>query len=220
MQRLLDIKRTQLQLVVDRGYQVPIEESNISLMTIEEFAAYVSNIAAANKIAPRAALSRYYEDKDASGVVRRTMLVFFGGKTEAQQKQVSADVVRRFIQAVQSYNVTEAVLIVDAPLSSTANNELNALTLVRWQIFNDSDLTYNPTRHVDTPRHELLEPGAARELLREMKVDVSKLLIIKANDPVIRYYGWPVGGIVRVHRNDRSVSILAPKSVNYRIITD
>ena len=220
MQRLFDIKKTQIQLVLDRGYQVPPEESGIPTMTIEEFAVYVNTIATANKIAPRAALSRYYEDKDETGAVRRTMLVFFGGKTEPQQKQVSADVVRRFIQSVQAYNVTEAVLIVDAPLSSTGNNELNALTLVRWQIFNDSDLTYNPTRHVDTPRHELLEPGAARELLRDMKVDVSKLLIIKSNDPVIRYYGWPIGGIVRVHRNDRSVSILAPKSVNYRIITD
>jgi DNA-directed RNA polymerase subunit H (RpoH/RPB5) len=217
MQRLFDIKKTQLQMVQDRGYSISPTEAAIFDMTIDQFAAYVNDLFVRMKRSPRSSLSRSYEARDAEGKVVRTMLVYYGGK-DPQMKQVSADVVRDFIQLVQTYQVTEAVLIVDAPLSSTGDNELSALTLTRWQVFFDSHLTYNPTRHVDTPRHELLSPEETQAKLREMKADISKLLIIKVDDPVVRYYGWTPGGLVRVYRDDRAVSVLAPKSINYRVI--
>lgn len=218
MQRLFDIKKTQLQMVADRGYLISPEESPILTMTLEEFMLYVNGLTGQLKRSVRSTLSRSYEARDNEGKVTRTMLVYYGGKTNPQQKQVSADIVREFIQLVQRYAVTEAVLIVDAPLSSTGNEELSALTLVRWQVFFDSELTYNATRHVDTPPHELLSPEETVRKLRELKVDISKVLIMKLSDPVARYYGWPSGSLIRVHRDDRAISILAPKSINYRVI--
>ena len=217
MQRLFDIKKTQLEMVRDRGYDISAEEA-ILTMTLEQFVHYVSGLATQAGTSIRSSLSRAYLSIQTYNGAKRAMFVYYGGKTNPQQKQVSADVVREFITLVQRYAIYEAVLIVDAPLSSTGNDELSALTLTRWQVFPDSDLTYNPTRHVDTPRHEILSPEESHAKLREMRTDVSKLLIIKVNDPVVRYYGWPAGGLIRVHRDDSSVSILAPKSINYRII--
>jgi DNA-directed RNA polymerase subunit H (RpoH/RPB5) len=185
-------------------------------MTLEEFIVYVTEKVGSQRIPFRSVLSRGYESKPVDGKSRR-MLAHYGVK-DPQQKQISVDVVRVFIDQVQKYGFNEAILIIDAPLSSSANKELLALTLTKWQIFYDSDLTYNPTLHVDTPRHELLSAEETREKLREMKVDISKLLIIKINDPIVRYYGWTTGGLVRIHRNDRAISILAPKSINYRLI--
>lgn len=218
MQRLFDIKKTQLEMVRDRGYTILPEEAAISTMSLNEFTNYMAQLVTANPRAPlRSLLNRAYEAKLDDGT-NRTMLVYYAGKTNPQQKLVSADVTREFITLVQRYRMTEAVLIVDAPLSSISGNELAALRLTKWQVFFDSELTYNPTRHVDTPRHELLTPEAAEAKLRELRVDRSKLLIIKVDDPVVRYYGWTAGGIVRVHRDDHTVSVLAPKSINYRVI--
>lgn len=218
MQRLFDIKKTQLEMIQDRGYLVAAEEAPILEMNLAGFVNYVNTLATQLKRSPRSALSRSYEAKDAQGNTVRTMLVYYGGKTNPQQKQVSADIVREFIRLVQTYKVNEAVLIVDAPLSSTADQELSVLTLTKWQVFFDSELTYNPTRHVDTPRHELLPPDVAAAKLIEMKATVATTGIIRIDDPVIRYYGWQAGGLVRIHRDDRAVSILAPKSINYRVI--
>ena len=217
MQRLFDIKKTQLEMVRDRGYDITNEEA-ILTMTLEQFIGYISGLATQMNTPIRGALSRMYISRQKYDDVNRNMLVYYGGKTNPQQKQVSADVVRQFIALIQSYRVFEAVIIVDAPLSSTGNDELSALKLVRWQVFFDSDLTYNPINHVDTPWHELLPEAVAIAKLREMKVDVSKLLIIKTDDPVVRYYGWPPGGIICTHRDDSAVSVLAPKSINYRVI--
>jgi len=218
MQRLFDIKKTQLELVRDRGYELSTDETPILTMNLNGFIEYLNRLAMNHgKVPIRSLLSRSYIANLPDGSTR-SMLVYYGGKTSPQQKQVSADVIREFISNVQRYRIHEAILIVDAPLSSTGETELSALTLTKWQVFYDHELTYNPTTHIDTPRHELLSPEEAQEKLRELKVDLSKLLIIKVTDPVIRYYGWTPGNIVRIYRNDQSVSILAPKSINYRVI--
>ncbi|CAH6420207.1 DNA-directed RNA polymerase subunit RPB5 [uncultured virus] len=216
-QRLFDIKKTQLQLVADRGYEISQEEAVILDMNIDQFITYVNTIVITRNTSVRSALSRSYLSRDEINGVRRSMLVYYGGKT-ATQKQVSAEVVREFIALVQQYGIYEAILIVDASLSSTGTQELSALTLTRWQVFFDEDLTYNPTRHVDTPRHELLSPEEREAKLREMKTDISKLPIIQYGDPVVRYYGWVPGSIIRIHRDDSALSILAPKSINYRVV--
>jgi DNA-directed RNA polymerase subunit H (RpoH/RPB5) len=218
MQRLFDIKKTQLEMVRDRGYEISPEEEQILTMDINNFIIYVNGLATDNpKASVRSLLSRSYLARLPNGSTR-SMLVYYGGKTNLQQKQVSADVVREFIGLVQRYAINEAVLIVDAPLSSTGDNELSKLTLTKWQVFFDSDLTHNPTKHVDTPRHELLSPEEAQAKLRELRVCLSGLLLLKVDDPVVRYYGWTAGNLIRVHRNDQVVSILAPKSINYRVI--
>ena len=217
MQRLHDIKKTQLQLVQDRNYQISPEEMAILTMSLREFVQYVNSIVISRNTSVRGALSYKYTSTTQADGTRRSMLVYYAGKM-SPQKQISAEVVREFNALAQQHAVYEAILIVDAPLSSTANEELKALTLIKHQIFNDSDLSHNPTHHVDTTRHELLSPQEKEAKLREMRTDISKLSIMRENDPICRYYGWPVGGLVRVHRDDSAISILAPKSINYRII--
>jgi DNA-directed RNA polymerase subunit H (RpoH/RPB5) len=218
MYRLFDIKKTQLEMVRDRGYDISPEEEPILGMTLAQFAEYGGTLARANpRASARSLLSRSYMSKRPDGSTRK-MLVYYGGRTSPQQKQVSIEIVREFIGLIHRYEIHEAILIVDAVLSSLGDTELSALTLTKWQVFFDSELTYNPTQAEDTPKHELLSEEAGRAKLRELRVDASKLLIMKLDDPVVRYYGWSAGRIVRVYRDDSAISILAPKTINYRII--
>lgn len=218
MQRLFDIKKTQIEMVSDRGYDISPEEVAILTMNINQFTNYVNNLATnVPRTTQRSLLSHSYTANLPGGGVR-TMIVYYGGKKTPQQKQVSAEVVRSFIGVVQRYNINEAILIVDGPLSPKGNDELSALTLTKWQVFFDGELTYNPTRHVDSVKHTLLSKEETAAKLKELRVDLSKLLIINETDPIIRYYGWPVGQIVRVDRNDSFLNILSPHSINYRVI--
>lgn len=214
-QRLFDIKKTQLELVIDRGYEITSDERNIFNMNIGQFNNYVNEIVISRNTSVRSALSRSYESLDKSN--KRTMLVYYGSKTSSH-KQVSAEVVREFVALATRYGVYEAILIVDAPISSTGNDSLSTLKLTRWQVFYDIDLTYNPTRHIDTPRHVLLSPEERDAKIREMKTGLSGLPIIQLDDPVVRYYGWPPGSLIRIYRDDSALSILAPKSINYRVV--
>lgn len=219
MQQLLDIKKTQLEMVVDRGYQIDPKEQEIFNMSVEEFSRYLAALVEQMKpVIPKTALSRSYLSRDLVEGKQRAMLVYYGGKTSLQQKQVSADVVRAFITLIQKYHIYEAVLIVDAPISTTGMEELSALKLVKWQVFRDKDLTYNPTRHIDVPLHVRLTEEEARVKLIEMKTDISKLPLLKPHDPIVQYYGWSVGDVIMIHRDDSFISILVSKSVTYRVV--
>jgi DNA-directed RNA polymerase I, II, and III subunit RPABC1 len=220
MQRLFDIKKTQIEIASDRGYIIPAPEQEILNMTLEDFTRYLATTVDQMKTSPRAALSRTYLSRETFDGAHRGLLVYYGGKTSPQQKQVSADVIRSFIGVIHKYGIYEAILIVDAPISSTGNEELSALKLTKWQVFHDSDLTYNPTRHVDVPRHVRLPREEASAKLIEMRTDISKLPLIRITDPIAKYYGWSVGDLIQIHRDDSSVSILAPKSINYRVVVD
>jgi DNA-directed RNA polymerase I, II, and III subunit RPABC1 len=212
MQRLLNIKQTQLQLVADRGYDISPERQILD-MNANEFKHYLetnSDVAGRG----RAGLSRIYYNSDQT----RRMLVYYGSRTSSDQKQIPSDVIKEFVILVQRYRIDEAILIVDVQISTTGNGILNDLTLTQWQVFHDDQLTYNPTHHIMTPRHELIPREEEIQLLRDMRADKSQLTIIQSTDPIVKYYGWQIGGIVRIYRDDISISILANKTINYRVI--
>ena len=218
VQRLFDIKKTQLQMVQDRGYNITPDEELILTTNYQGFQQYLRTLTNTNPgRMTRSLLSRSYIKILPNGTEQR-MLVFFGGKTDTQKKQVSTEVVREFIGTIQKYQFHEAILIVDAALSSMAEKILEGLKLTKWQVFFDPNLTFNVARHVDVHQHELLSLEETSEVLKQLRVDLSKLPIIYSKDPVIRYYGWESGRVVRVHRNDQAVSVLSPNSINYRVI--
>lgn len=217
-QRLYDIKIVQLQLVADRGYNLG-EEERLFGLSVDEFYRYYDEKAnreakiTGSKSIWNALSSRYGSDND-----NRTILVFYGTKTESAKKKIPINVVSAF--ADNAKDCDEALLIIDYPLSSKCNDVFKGLKTVRYQVFFDNELTFNPTRHIEVPRHELLSPEDASTVLIGMKVTPTQVPIIKVTDPIVRYYNWPVGGLVRIYRNDDYINILAPKSIFYRIIYD
>lgn len=243
MQRLFTIKKTQLQLVVDRGYVVPFSEAAIPTMTLAEFENYVGVLTALTGRSARRALSMDYRSSLLTTTnqitsTTKSMKVYFGGKLDQSKPKIPIEVVKEFTLELLNgkFNdeparvkangepdpiiFTEAVLILDAVLSGPAANQFKMIKNVECQTFYDADLMYNPTRHVMTPRHELLSDEETEVVLAGLKVPKEKLLLIKQTDPVVKYYGWKVGKVIRVHRNDQSLSILTQKTINYRYIVN
>lgn len=228
MQSLFDIKKTQLELVMDRGYYLPAEEAPILSMNLKEFITYVKDLADPERTGTvglskaRASLARIYTNAppESDTPHTKTMLVYYGGKTNSSQKLISADVIRAFIGKTQTYRVTEAILIVDSPISSTGNEDLSALRQTQWDVFYDDELAYNPSRHVDVPLHVRLPPEEAVAVMAAMRVKPSQILIMRKSDPIAKYYGWVPGDLIRITRSDIGVSVLAPITIAYRIVTE
>lgn len=205
MEQLFEMKKTQVEMVQDRGYDIPEEELQLLDMSFRQFLSVNSEIS-------RDELSQVYSFKGTP-----QLMVNYLNRSQ-DSKQISTEVVRLAIDQAKSLKLKELIIVIEIPLSSKAKEDLT-ISGLKHQVFFDKDLSYNPTRHVDSPRHELLTPTEAEEKLKELRADIGKLLIIKSTDPIVQYYNWPIGGIVRVYREDFGVSILAPKSVNYRVIS-
>ena len=96
MQQLFDIKKTQIEMVRDRGYDIPQIEAELLLGTLQQFATYIESLAVKSPgQSRRSLLSSFYRGKNADGTEKR-LLTFFGGKTDPSQKQVSTTVIREF----------------------------------------------------------------------------------------------------------------------------
>lgn len=219
MQRLLDIKTTQLEMVQDRGYNLSPKEAEILGMDVDRFTKYIEGISDPRSKKIWSVLSNIYTAPNPDGS-QKIIVIFYAGRDD-NKKQIAGDTIKTFIDVVRTQNAHEAVLIADAILATEGSKQLRTiLPPEKRQIFYDQELTYNPIRHVDTPKHELLPDPEAIQVLEELKVDKQNLLIIKADDIVVRYYGWKPCGIVKVLRYDYSISILTPHSINYRVIIE
>lgn len=211
MEHLFEIKKTQIEMIQDRGYDVKEEELALLTHDFRYFLDYLQS-KTGNK-GSRSALSQVYSLNG-----EKYLSVNFLEKSQ-DSKQISIEVVRAAVEEAKNSKANEILIIIEIPLSSRADNSL-VISGLGYQVFFDKDLSYNITRHVDTPRHELLTPEETEEKLKELKADITKLLIIKANDPIVQYYNWPIGRVVRIYREDYVVSILSPKSINYRVISN
>jgi DNA-directed RNA polymerase I, II, and III subunit RPABC1 len=211
LEKLFMLKKTQIELTRDRGFDIKNDEK----MLTWSLSAFVRHLSKGGQ-RPRDILTTDYEstfDDD------RRLLAYYGTK-DANMKHVSVEEIRLFRLKISELNITDAILIVDAPISTTANDHLNKITNVNWQIFNDSELHYNPTTHISVPKHILLSPEEAEAKQKELKVTPLQLPIMHNTDPIIKYYGWQVGNIVKIYRNDTFINIPAPHSINYKIIID
>jgi DNA-directed RNA polymerases I, II, and III subunit RPABC1 len=217
MQRLFDVKKTQLQMTNDRGYAIPPQEAAIMTMDLRGFQTYLGTTKIPGK-RERQLLSGVYSKIGADG--RETRLVVSFAAKDESTTMVSTAIVSAFANSVKQQEnagvAVESIFIVDSKLT----NEASKLIIFKCQVFLESDLTYNPTKHVDTPKHELLTPEEKAKVLSDLRVDITKLLLIRADDPIVLYYGWSVGDVIRIRRNDRQVSVLAPESINYRVVVD
>ncbi len=216
-QRLFDIKKTQIEMVRDRGYNIPQEELQLLNTDLSGFLGYVDSKSTLKTLnAFRSALGNNYTGINLDGTPK-SMLVFYANKPSSNTK-IPVQIIRDFLHVMEKYIITEAILIVNAPLSDKGNDTLKAIKMTKWQIFYDEDLTYNPTTHIFTPKHEALTQDEVKSKLAEWKVDISKLLIIESTDPIVKYYGWTPGQVIRIYRNDDYISVLTPKSINYRVV--
>ena len=246
LQHYFDIKIVQLEMVQDRGYIVPKHEEHI-VDDIDNFRDYTMNpvnrknpdywvkkgIDINNKV--NMEYFRKLEALDSGNKLLKSeyhpswqiywkndnskiLLVYYINS----EKSTGIDYIKHFTnfnglihKTLNNIEISN-VLISNNELSADSRKSLKLLS--RTQFFLEDKLKYNPVRHVTNQEHILLSPEEVADLEKELKLDKSRFPDIKVDNPVVEYYGWEQGDVIKVIRIERHVSILAKKSLNYRII--
>lgn len=81
------------------------------------------------------------------------------------------------------------------------------------QVFSETELSFNITKHVLVPKHEVLTNDEAKQIMRTYRVGLKHFPLILSSDPVARYYGLLPGNMVRITRK----SPTAGTYVSYRV---
>jgi DNA-directed RNA polymerase subunit H (RpoH/RPB5) len=216
---LFIVKRTQVEMMADRGYPLPeaeielfIENDDAAHPTDELLTSFIKQYTNTSGIFSREDMSELYTKDD------EQTYVYFVPPTNKDKQGVG--VVTTFIEKINDIGVDRGIIITDDPFTPDATKALAALTKPLIQVFFDYQLYTNPTYHVIVPKQERLTPEERTAFLTKSKIQPRQLLVSSIDDPIVRYYGWNVNDIIRVHRfNISSSKTMVRSSIAYRIIT-
>jgi len=211
MESLFRMKKVQIEMIRDRGYDIG-DESFVLEMNFESFLGIYGKRAQIEGVDLRQTLTQTYTHKDGHSII-----VFYAMPSKDTDK-LSIDKIKLFLSRILDENHSKAILI--TPINLTTEEPLKEYKTFTYQIFFDNELKYNVTKHKLVPPHELLTPEEEASFLKEAKALKKNMPIIRKSDPPIKYYGWEAGRIVRIKRNLLFLDILSRNPICYRLIVD
>ncbi|KFK36985.1 hypothetical protein AALP_AA4G197500 [Arabis alpina] len=174
-------RRTTLEMLRDRGYEVSEEEINLSLQEFRAIYGERLNV-------DRLRISTQHRS-DSS---KRIAVVFCGSgmvKVNAM-RGIAADVLSR-------ESITGLILVLENHIT---NQALKAVELFSFKVelFQITDLLVNITKHVLRPKHRVLNDKEKESLLKKFDIEEKQLPRLSKKDPTARYYGLEKGQVVKV----------------------
>jgi len=198
VRRLFQVRRTIIQMVVDRGYLV---SQALKDETMEDFKQTWNNNPSRENLL---LLLRKKED------LTEQLFVFF-----PEDEKVGVKPIRNYCIKMQEQSVQRAIMVVRVGMSSFAKQALAEMApKFKLEQFTETELMVNITEHQLVPKHIKLSVAEKKSLLEKYKMKESQLPRIQLNDPVARYYGLERGEVVKIIRPSET----AGKYVTYRLV--
>lgn len=210
-----DVKKHQIEMIADRGYQIPDHEKEMLLMN--DMDVCIATLAYTQMD------YTYTKEGDAGSEIG----VFYRKKGNIY---VQVDAIQDLLEEIDA-GLKYMVVILDGRLSPTARDSLDRMLTCKVQVWMEDELYANPTKHVMTPKHVLLSSESEDLLLRalvkipgaitpeERTLGKSKLSKMSASDIIRKWYNYPMGSIVQVIC-DYSILLGAERSaIKYRVVT-
>jgi len=230
LEYLIRIKRESLNLLKDRGYIIPSEESKFLDDTIktQEFKLIYNKIL--NDIdnpmyeyfsnsSIRVAMTNIYYKSN------QKCLVYFAD-TKSTDKKISDVAIAKFCQLIINMEVNEAILI-SAASESTAveslcvenfkNKDLNTNS-VFIQFFKDEEIMFNPMNHILVPKHRIISKDEVDYLIKIDKVKLSQFPQISALDPICKRLGAKDKDVIEITRKVIAKDCLVDEEIAYRYV--
>lgn len=218
-------KNFQIPLIQDRGFDIDEEDESILNMNYNEFVNFFKRKSASNTTTSsfakfiQASLRKKYVKDD------KIIYIYF---ITTEKKNVSKAEVTLFINHINSIkditisyddNNIDILLFHNKPIKS-ANLELLTKTSKNITLFDIENSLWNPARHalankaIKSSNEEVINNNNPND---PEKIIVKNLPRIQMDDPLVKYYGWKKGDIIKFIRDMRTDSI-ARKKEEFRIV--
>lgn len=125
--------------------------------------------------------------------------ISFEGSSSIGIKQL-----RQFVQFIDQNSYFTGILITAAPVSAAALKIGTTIHPRILEVFHESDLLVNITKHELVPKHVLLSKEEKMKLLQRYRLKETQLPRIQFNDPVAKYLGLRKGQVVKIIRKSET----------------
>ena len=214
------IKRTQVEMMVDRGCLIPeneivmfIENPDAQKPTPKLYGDFIKAYThSSNGIFSRQLMNNNYENE--KGELTH---VFFAPQTTKDRQGIAS--VNGFITNLTELGAEHGIIITEETFTSDARKALDILTSPTIQIYYDYQLYTNPTRHVLVPRHTKLTEEERLNFFEKSRIKPNQLITFSLDDPIVSYYGWSAGDLIRIDRiNLATNKTMVKASLSYRLV--
>nr|WIL04580.1 DNA-directed RNA polymerase subunit [Cedratvirus duvanny] len=214
MNTLYRVKRTELEMMQTRGYDVSAVRALLKYKP-DEFVKYYS--AQMQKTGKNIydLLSSLYVNPQGEYIY-----VFYSPeKDKATGKSIVTEVLNDINELRKTYNVHHAVIISAKGLSPEANSLMGRLPLYYIQSFTYSSLLWNITRHVLVDPHTLMTDKEVEEFLKENRyISLDKMPIIKDTDAIAKFLGAVPGQVIKIRRRITEYPSMSNVGLFYRYV--
>lgn len=223
------VKQTQVEMIRDRGLKIPEDENFLleydsskeklkdwEYKTLNFFVMKYRDIATGDGINFNSALSRAYLDEK-TGIT--TVVIYLCRRTDSSII-TTAELTSKFEFYREKYykdGPLNMVFISEVDLNKN-EEKIDCLNYIKCQFFLTRELLINPTKFRFYYPHSLLNEEERRQELLDNNIRPDQLPIILKTDPIVKYFNWDTGGIIRIDRTERTLEVPAPKSYYLRVI--
>lgn len=226
---LFRVKKTQIEMMQDRGYEIPEEELEFLSMTTSEFAEFLGSHQPDKKQRTLAVLETEYTHPRTG----QTLHVHYPD-TQEGSKQTGKSLFEPILTKIKNSVELNVCVISRFPISNDMRKNFTEELKTVWsQFFLYEELAFNPTKHVLVPKHELVDQEEdIRAVVMEywppvdvqgVKLDMGRIESfprISIHDPIAKYLGAKPANLIRVHRVNYAFETMVKRYTIYRYVSD
>ena len=168
---LYRVRKTVMEMLVDRGYIVPLSKINQSF---DEFKESISDGNFTMSV---------QKDNDEGLLESNRIVVFF-----PNEEKIANEHINNYIKKLYDQNIFHCILIVKGKMTPSAEKAIREHeSTMNFEVFHEKELYINITRHEYVPKHIILSDNEKKELLKRYKVKDYQLPKILKGDAIARY---------------------------------
>jgi len=211
---LFNIKKNQIKMVQRRGYNVEKEIAILEDYDLNNFIEVFLPLANEKNKSIRSVLSEYspyYENEEGD------RLIVYYTETKKYKKELGVEAINEAIEEMMSYKAKNSIIITTKAISSAARKRIEELPSYNISVFLDDEMSFDPTEHYLTPKHEPLSVEEQRDFLERNNISIDQLPIITTSDKISRYYGFRQGQIIKIYRTN-FYDTMVQETISYRAV--
>lgn len=206
---LFRVKKTQLEMIRDRGYDIS-DELVVLTATLAEFADRY-----------RKQNQNFYQALSVEYTNPSNQSVYIHYSEPGLKPTTGKDQVATFINYIEGHQtpISSAILISPSKLSFVAQNLLTGLPMYFIQHFKYEELLNNPTTHYLVPKHEIISEDDMKSILKESRLTATQTPLILTTDKQAKYLGAQAGQMIRITRKFFPYPSFVDEVVFYRLVS-
>jgi len=129
-------------------------------------------------------------------LTRDTLLVWF-----FCHDKMNIDSIKEFIHLLEEHEIKHGLIVYQNTVTTSTRKVMENLFQFKMELFELKELQYDLTEFRYYCPHELLEPAKMSEVRKKFGTSLPTLL---RTDPVVRYYHFQKGDIIRITRKNNT----------------